>query len=72
MRPAAVCATVADLFPSQVSLPKRPRSFHGLLPTLRLCTACDAAFPTRHDLRQHGAAPQAREACRAAVEYDFE
>ncbi|KAF7983679.1 hypothetical protein HWV62_19585 [Athelia sp. TMB] len=52
-----------------VSLPKRPRSL-ALGPAL--CTACDAAFPSRPALRAHGAAPGAHEACRAAVAYDFE
>ncbi|KAF7974127.1 hypothetical protein HWV62_13345 [Athelia sp. TMB] len=50
-----------------VSLPKRPRALGPAL-----CTACDAAFPTRPALRAHGAAPGAHEACRAAVAYDFE
>ncbi|KAH7924137.1 hypothetical protein BV22DRAFT_1013931 [Leucogyrophana mollusca] len=36
------------------------------------CTACDTPFPSRQSLRQHGRTPQATEACRIAVEYNFE
>lgn len=37
-----------------------------------VCAACDTSFISTHDLRHHGEASQASEACRAAVEYDFE
>jgi hypothetical protein len=40
--------------------------------TMHICAACDASFLTRQNLRQHGHAAQANEACRIAVEYDFE
>ncbi|KAH7908996.1 hypothetical protein BJ138DRAFT_1136832 [Hygrophoropsis aurantiaca] len=36
------------------------------------CTACDTPFPSRQSLRQHGRMPQAPEACRIAVDYNFE
>jgi len=39
--------------------------------TTHTCAACDTSFSTRQILRQHGEA-QANEACRIAVEYDFE
>ncbi|KAL4062367.1 hypothetical protein V8B97DRAFT_1994646 [Scleroderma yunnanense] len=37
-----------------------------------LCSACDAPFPTRQSLQQHGRMPQVSEACRIAVDYNFE
>ncbi|KAL5537079.1 hypothetical protein ACEPAF_902 [Sanghuangporus sanghuang] len=36
------------------------------------CSACDAWFPDRGSLHRHGFSPRTNEACRAAVEYDFE
>ncbi|KAM6496669.1 hypothetical protein JOM56_007142 [Amanita muscaria] len=37
------------------------------------CPACDASFPTRQSLRQHGLdAAKSNEACSVAVEYAFE
>ncbi|EPT03081.1 hypothetical protein FOMPIDRAFT_1029033 [Fomitopsis schrenkii] len=36
------------------------------------CPACDASFTTRQSLQQHAAEPSPNDACRAAVEYDFE
>jgi hypothetical protein len=54
---------------------KRSRLHHAQnasVLTMHLCAACDASFPTRQNLRQHGQAAQANEACRIAVEYDFE
>jgi len=46
---------------------------HGV-PALatHICAACDAFFPTRQNLQQHGQARQANDACRIAVEYNFE
>ncbi|KZT25180.1 hypothetical protein NEOLEDRAFT_1133961 [Neolentinus lepideus HHB14362 ss-1] len=40
--------------------------------SLHSCPACDAPFDTPQSLRRHGRGPQADEACRIAVEYDFE
>ncbi|TFK51955.1 hypothetical protein OE88DRAFT_1658683, partial [Heliocybe sulcata] len=40
--------------------------------SLHACPACDAAFETSQSLRRHGRGPRADEACRVAVEYDFE
>lgn len=37
-----------------------------------LCSACDAPFPTRQSLAQHGRMPQVSEACQVAVEYNLE
>ncbi|KAG2144518.1 hypothetical protein DEU56DRAFT_789997 [Suillus clintonianus] len=36
------------------------------------CTACDTPFSSRQSLRQHGRTPHISEACRIAVEYNFE
>ncbi|KZT70857.1 hypothetical protein DAEQUDRAFT_810440 [Daedalea quercina L-15889] len=36
------------------------------------CPACDASFTTRQSLQQHASEPSPNDACRAAVEYDFE
>jgi len=54
---------------SKRSRPYHARSTSAL--TTHTCAACDASFSTRQILRQHGEA-QANEACRIAVEYDFE
>jgi len=54
---------------------KRSRSHHAdSAPALttHICAACDTSFSTRQNLRQHGQAAQAHEACRVAVDYDFE
>ncbi|EPQ56700.1 hypothetical protein GLOTRDRAFT_115845 [Gloeophyllum trabeum ATCC 11539] len=40
--------------------------------SLHSCPACDASFDTSQSLRRHGRGPLAGEACRVAVEYDFE
>jgi len=40
--------------------------------TTHICAACDESFPTRQNLQQHGQATQANDACRIAVEYNFE
>ncbi|KIJ65227.1 hypothetical protein HYDPIDRAFT_89043 [Hydnomerulius pinastri MD-312] len=36
------------------------------------CPACDTPFPTPQSLRKHGRTPNVSEACRIAVEYNFE
>ncbi|KAH9840000.1 uncharacterized protein C8Q71DRAFT_745368 [Rhodofomes roseus] len=36
------------------------------------CPACDASFTTRQSLQLHASEPSPNDACRAAVEYDFE
>ncbi|KDQ50159.1 hypothetical protein JAAARDRAFT_200245 [Jaapia argillacea MUCL 33604] len=36
------------------------------------CSACDASFETLQSFRRHGHDPCTNEACRIAVEYDFE
>ncbi|KAF9219943.1 hypothetical protein BS17DRAFT_716135 [Gyrodon lividus] len=36
------------------------------------CPACDTPFPTLQSLRKHGRTPSVSEACRIAVEYNFE
>ncbi|KAG1817147.1 uncharacterized protein BJ212DRAFT_1351250 [Suillus subaureus] len=36
------------------------------------CTACDTPFSSRQGLRQHGRTPYISDACRIAVEYNFE
>ncbi|KIM88237.1 hypothetical protein PILCRDRAFT_85490 [Piloderma croceum F 1598] len=54
---------------SKRSRPHHVRSTSAL--TTHTCAACDASFSTRQILRQHGEA-QTNEACRIAVEYDFE
>lgn len=54
---------------------KRSRSNHAHSAstlTTHICAACDASFSTRQHLRQHGQAEHANEACRIAVDYDFE
>ncbi|KAI5124215.1 hypothetical protein M0805_005065 [Coniferiporia weirii] len=40
--------------------------------SMHSCSACDACFPDRKSLHNHGFSPRTNEACRAAVEYDFE
>jgi len=55
--------------------PKRSRSRDAHSSSRLLghpCTACDTPFPSRQSLRQHGRTPRVSEACRIAVEYDFE
>ncbi|KAJ8586417.1 hypothetical protein M405DRAFT_743637 [Rhizopogon salebrosus TDB-379] len=55
--------------------PKRSRSRDAQSPSRLLghsCTACDTPFSSRQSLRQHGRTPHVSEACRMAVEYDFE
>jgi len=42
------------------------------LELMHSCPACDAFFPTRQSLRQHGQDAQSNEACSVAVEYAFE
>jgi hypothetical protein len=51
---------------------KRSRLHHAQNASVHICAACDASFSTRQNLRLHGQAAQANEACRIAVEYDFE
>jgi len=54
---------------------KRSRSRDAQSPSRLLghsCTACDTPFSSRQSLRQHGRTPHVPEACRIAVEYDFE
>lgn len=51
---------------------KRSRLHHVPNASVHICAACDASFSTRQNLRLHGQAGQANEACRIAVEYDFE
>ncbi|KAF9244159.1 hypothetical protein BU15DRAFT_42426 [Melanogaster broomeanus] len=36
------------------------------------CPACDTPFPSLQGLRKHGSMPNVSEACRIAVEYNFE
>jgi len=36
------------------------------------CPACDASFSTRRSLQRHGRSSSPNDACRTAVEYDFE
>ncbi|EGO20570.1 hypothetical protein SERLADRAFT_373340 [Serpula lacrymans var. lacrymans S7.9] len=59
---------------SQSSKRSRSRDEQSPSPTLSVhsCAACDASFPSRQSLRQHGRTSQASDACRIAVEYDFE
>ncbi|KAG2147829.1 uncharacterized protein EDB93DRAFT_1145562 [Suillus bovinus] len=55
--------------------PKRSRSRDPNSATRLLghpCTACDTPFSSRQSLRQHGRTPHISEACRIAVEYNFE
>lgn len=55
--------------------PKRSRSRDPQSPSRLFghsCTACDTPFSSRQSLRQHGRILDASEACRTAVEYDFE
>ncbi|KAG1738936.1 uncharacterized protein EDB91DRAFT_1223792 [Suillus paluster] len=55
--------------------PKRSRSRDPQSPSRLLghpCTACDTPFSSRQSLRQHGLTPHISEACRIAVEYNFE
>ncbi|KAF8159915.1 hypothetical protein B0H34DRAFT_797114 [Crassisporium funariophilum] len=48
------------------------RSMISLEFGMHSCPACDAFFPTRQELRQHGRDAQTNEACCVAVEYAFE
>ncbi|KAH8116254.1 hypothetical protein DFH11DRAFT_1198065 [Phellopilus nigrolimitatus] len=50
---------------TSTSISASARSVHS-------CSACDACFPDRRSLHRHGFSPRTNEACRAAVEYDFE
>ncbi|KAH9933445.1 uncharacterized protein B0H18DRAFT_983735 [Fomitopsis serialis] len=50
---------------SHARWPQRTASVHS-------CPACDASFTTRQSLQQHASEPSPNDACRAAVEYDFE
>lgn len=52
--------------------PKRSRSRDAQRLLGYSCTACDTPFSSRQSLRQHGRAPLISEACRIAVEYNFE
>lgn len=59
-----------DLHTPKRSRSRDPNSASRLLG--HSCTACDIPFSSRQSLRQHGRTPHISEACRIAVEYNFE
>lgn len=54
--------------------PSKPpkRSLTTSSPSGYVCSACDVPFPSQPSLYQHARMPLASEACRAAVDYQFE
>ncbi|KAG9309924.1 hypothetical protein JVU11DRAFT_9956 [Chiua virens] len=58
---------------SHTSKRSRSRDGHSISRlTGHPCPACDTPFPSLASLRKHGRASDTPEACRVAVEYDFE
>jgi len=55
----------SSVYRSHAPWPQSTASVHS-------CPACDASFTTRQSLQQHASEPSPNDACRAAVEYDFE
>ncbi|KAI0731109.1 hypothetical protein C8Q76DRAFT_350020 [Earliella scabrosa] len=56
-----------SLPPHERTLPFQPRRLSA-----HSCSACDACFNTLQSLRQHGKESGPNDACREAVEYEFE
>ncbi|KAG2122673.1 hypothetical protein BD769DRAFT_1473820 [Suillus cothurnatus] len=64
---------IDDDLVSHTSKRSRSRDPHNASRLLgHSCTACDTPFSSRQSLRQHGRTPYISEACRIAVEYNFE
>lgn len=76
VRPFSLARSRRPLIRPQVShTSKRSRSRDGhsiSRLTGHPCPACDTLFPSRSSLRKHGHSPDIPEACRIAVEYNFE